>query len=131
MTESLWPDLLSATQPRGMRRMLHDMVGDIERQTKDAIKFYVDMVGMSPTFAPGVESLRYNCYLRVVRTNYSHLLFQVETPFPGPWPARVATPEDGPSPPVEDEAGLRDAIRKILVRDRTKEVLTILLDMAR
>jgi hypothetical protein len=103
--------------------MLHEAAGDIATQTSGAILFYVDTLGVSGT----VKQVRHNCYLRVPKTAYTHLLFQVSTPVPGPWPATVTTPEGELYPDIHDEQQLRAAIEQILQRERTKEIVLYLL----
>jgi hypothetical protein len=85
-----------------MREMLYDAAGDLDTRTGGALRFYVDTLGVSGS----VEKVRHNCYLRVPKTGYTHLLFRVTTPVPGPWPT-------------------------ILQRDRTKEIVLYLLSTAR
>ena len=84
-SSSLWPNLSVITQSRGMREMLIEAVGDISVQTNGEIEFYVDLVGVG--VSGRVENIRYNGYLRVVKTGYAHLFFRVTTPSTGPWPA--------------------------------------------
>src|SRR5438067_275607 len=86
MPNSLWPDFSAMTPPRGMREMLVAAAGDIDARTNGALQFYVDTLGVSGA----VKKVRHNCYLRVPKTGYTHLLFQVTTPAPGrrPWPPR-------------------------------------------
>jgi hypothetical protein len=119
MSKSLWPDFSSETPARGLREMLYDAAGDIHALTNGAIQFYVDTLGVSDT----IDKIRHNCYLRLPKTGYTHLLFQVTTPVPGPWPASVATPEGEKYTDIQDEAQLRDAIEQILKRERTKEIV--------
>jgi len=128
MPNSLWPDLSSVTPPpRGIREMLYDAAGDIDAKTNGAIQFYVDTLGVSGA----IEKVRHNCYLRVPKTGYTHLLFRVTTPVPGPWPAAVSTPERESFSNIQDETGLRDAVEKLLQRERTKEVVLYLLSTVR
>jgi hypothetical protein len=108
---------------RGLREMLYDAAGDIGTQTNGAILFYVDTLGVSGT----IRQVRHNCYLRVPKTEYTHLLFQVNTPVPGPWPATATTPEGDSFPNLQDESQLRAAIQEILQRERTKEIVLYLL----
>ncbi len=124
---SLWPNLSNYAPSRGMREMLHEAAGDIDVQTNGDIQFFVDTLGVSGQ----IERIRYNCYLRVPRTDYNHLLFRVTTPVPGPWPATASTPEGENFADIQDEAQLRDRIAAILNRDRTKEVVYFLLSMVR
>jgi hypothetical protein len=133
MPTSLWPDFKSMTPPRGMREMLYEMAGDIDVQTGGKIKFYVDTVGISDVArsrSMGVQSVRYNGYLRVPSTGYSHLLFRVTTPAPGPWPATTETPEGDTLPQSSNEGDLREVIRQVLQRERTQEVVLLLLGTA-
>jgi hypothetical protein len=125
MANSLWPNLSGMTPPRGMREMLQDAAGDIDAQTKGAVQFYVDTVGVGPSGV--IRDLRHNCYLRVSKTNYMHLLFRVTTPVSSPWPAVVTTPEGETFEDIKDESQLRDAIQQVLQRERTKEVVLYLL----
>lgn len=124
---SLWPNLSNLAASRGMREMLQDAAGDIDAQTNGDIQFFVDTLGVSGF----IEKVRHNCYLRVPKTNYKHLLFRVTTPVPGPWPADATTPEGEEFQDVQDEGQLRDKIQEILNRDRTKEVVLFLLNTAR
>jgi hypothetical protein len=57
---------------------------------------------------------------------YNHLLFQVSTPEPGPWPVTATTPEGEKFADIQDENQLRAAIQKILERERTKEIVLYL-----
>ncbi len=121
---SLWPDLSSlGPRPRGIPEMLEEWAGDISARTNGAIRLYVDTVGV----ANSIKNLRHNCYLHLPKSDYSHLLFRVTTPFPGPWPALAATPEGDCYPECHDEAELRNTVEQILQRERTKEVLRYLL----
>lgn len=129
MTSSLWPNLSGITQPRGMREMLIDAVGDISAQTNGDIQFYVDLVGIGTSGL--VENIRYNCYLRVVKTGYLHLFFRVTTPSTGPWPASLATPEGDKYTDLTAEKKLLDAITQILQRPRTAEIVYYLRSMVR
>ncbi len=127
MSNSLWPNFSTVSTSRGLREMLYDAAGDIDTQTNGAIHFYLDTLGVSGT----VKNVRHNCYLRVPKTGYTHLLFQVTTTVPGPWPATLSTPEGERFPDVQDETQLRDAIKQILQRDRTKEIVLFLLTTVR
>jgi len=129
MSKSLWPDLSTLSPSRGMREMLDKLAGDIDDKTSGAIQFHVDLLGVSRS--PTAKELRFNCYLRVPKRDYNHLFFQVSTPMPGPWPATVKTPEGEKSyANLSDESALRDAIQEILRRDRTKDILEHLLNIA-
>lgn len=128
MPQSLWPNFAGSAPPRGMFQMLNDAAGDIVTQTNGVIDFYVDSVGVG--FAGAVEKLRYNCYLRLVKKSYLHLLFRVSTPVASPFPATLETPEGERHPDLQDEAELRDAIASVLQRERTKDVVLSLLSLA-
>ena len=125
MSTSLWPNFASLAPPRGIMEMLYDAAGDIGQQTNGDIDFYVDPVGVGVSGA--IKDIRYNCYLRVVKNSYTHLLFRVTTPVAGPFPATAATPEGERYPDLKDETELRDAIRAILQRPRTTEIVLHLL----
>lgn len=129
MSSSLWPNLSGITQTPRMQEMLVDAVGDINAQTNGEIQFYVDLVGVGSSGL--VEKIRYNCYLRAVKTGYLHLFFQVTTPSTGPWPASVATPEGESYTNLTDETKLRDAIMQVLQRTRTAEIVYYLRSMVR
>jgi hypothetical protein len=128
MSKSLWPNFSSVVSNRGMREMLTELAGDIGPQTNGDIEFHIDTLGVSGVID---NKIRHNCYLRVPKTNYNHLLFRVTTPVPGPWPATAATPEGDKYPEMEDETQLRNVIEQILNRDRTKEVVYYLLSTVR
>ncbi len=126
MPNSLWPNFAGMAPPRGMIEMLGDAAGDIGTQTNGAIDFYVDTVGVG---ASGViQDIRYNCYLRLVKKDYMHLLFRVTTPIASPFPAVIVTPEGEKYPDLKDESELRQAIGQILQRERTKEIVLFLLN---
>jgi hypothetical protein len=127
MSGSLWPNFAGLTPPRGMMEMLYDAAGDIGTQTGGAIDFYVDTVGVGVSGA--IQDIRYNCYLRLVKKGYVHLLFRVISPVAGPFPATVATPEGEQYPDLKDETELRAALGKILQRERTKEIVLYLLKL--
>jgi len=129
MSSSLWPNLSGITPPRGMREILIDAVGDISAQTNGDIQFYVDLVGIGSSGL--VENIRYNCYLRAVKTGYLQLLFQVTTPSTGAWPASLATPEGEKYTNLTDETPLRNAIAQVLQRPRTAEIVYYLRSMVR
>jgi hypothetical protein len=128
MSTSLWPNLAGLATPRGMMEMLYDAAGDVGNQTNGKIDFYVDALGMGASGA--IKEIRYNCYLRVIKNSYTHLLFRVTTPVAGPFPAATATPEGEQYPDLKDENELRAAIGKILQRERTKEIVLYLLNTA-
>jgi hypothetical protein len=128
MTNSLWPNFFNTPPPRGMHEMLQDAAGDISARTNGAIEFYVDALGVGPSGV--IRDVRYNCYLRVPKNNYLHLLFRVTTPVGGPFPATATTPEGDSYPPVKNENELRATIQQILQRERTKEVVLFLLNSA-
>lgn len=127
MSNSLWPNLAGTLPQRGMVDMLNDAAGDIAAQTNGEIGFYVDAVGVGRTGV--VQEIRYNCYLRFLNANnsFTHLLFRVTSPVGSPFPAIAVTPEDEEYPDLKDETALRDAIRQILQRERTKEVVLYML----
>lgn len=113
-----------------MGEMLYDAAAGLGQITQGKLDFYVDAVGVAdPQFGP-VTKIRYNCYIRVVKKAYLHLLFQVTTPASSSFPAEIGTPEGDSIPPAKDEADLRAAIATILQRSRTKEVVNYLLRIA-
>lgn len=128
MSTSLWPNFAGVAAPRGMIEMLYDAAKDISTQTNGAIDFYIDAVGVGVSGV--IQDIRYNCYLRVIKKGYTHLLFRVTTPVASPFPATAATPEGDEYPDLKDETQLRDAIGKILKRERTKEVVLYLLNIS-
>jgi hypothetical protein len=109
-----------------MIEMLYDAAGDVSQLTGGKIDFYIDTVGIGPSGM--IQDMRYNCYLRVIAMKYLHLLFRVTAPVAGPFPATVATPEGESFRDLNTEAELRDAIRQVLQRPRTIEVLRFLLN---
>jgi hypothetical protein len=129
MSNSLWPDLTKMTPPRGMREMLYEGAGDVDARTGGALQFYVDTLGVGRSGV--IHDVRHNCYLKVVKTGYLHLLFRVTTPASAPWPATVGTPEGESFTDLQDESQLRDAIRQILERERTTEVVFFLISTVR
>lgn len=129
MSASLWPNLTGTMPPRGMREMLIDAVGDVKTQTNGDIEFYVDLVGVGASGL--VQNLRYNCYLRAVKTGYLYMFFQLTTPSTGLWPAKLTTPEGETYPDLMDEAHLRAAIAQVLQRQRTSEIVYYLRSMVR
>lgn len=129
MPPSLWPNLTGITQARGMREMLIDAVGDIKTQTNGDIEFHVDLLGVGTSGL--VQNLRYNCYLRAVKTDYLYLFFQVTTPSTGPWPATLTTPEGERFADLPGEDELRAAIAQVLQRPRTAEMVYYLRSMVR
>jgi hypothetical protein len=124
----LWPNFAGMDVPRGMYQMLYDAAGNIGDKTNGTIDFYVDTVGVGG--AGVIKHIRYNCYLRVARTNYRHLLFRVVTPVAGPFPAIAETPEGDRYGEINDEHALIDAIGRILQRERTREVVLYLINSA-
>lgn len=127
---SLWPSLTGqAASQKGMREMLHDAAGDIGTQTGGKLEFHVDVVGVGEVRRQGaIRDIRHNCYLRVPRNNYSHLLFRVTTPVASPFPADVVTPEGEAYRDLADEPALRNALEKVLGRERTKDIVLYLLN---
>jgi len=111
-----------------MRQMLHAAASDISTQTGNRVEFYVDTVGVGTSGL--IQNVRYNCYLRVTANGYAYLLFQATTPASEPWPATLATPEGDKYPNIMDESELRDKLKTILQREKTKQVLAYLLTMA-
>jgi hypothetical protein len=128
MAKSLWPDFSTIPPPvRGLREMIFDAAGDIDVKTNGALQLYIDTLGVSGV----IEKVRHNCYLRVVKTRYTHLLFRVSAPVPGPWPATVSTPEGEKIENINTEQELRDAVQQIFQRQRTTEVVLYLLSTVR
>jgi hypothetical protein len=128
MSTTLWPNFAGLAAPRGMFEMLLDAAGDIGKQTNGTIDFHVDTLGVGVSGA--VLKIRYNCYLKVIKNSYLHLLFRITTPVASPFPATAATPEGEEFADLQDENELRDAIERILQRERTKEVVLYLLKTA-
>jgi len=132
MSQSLWPNITSAIPPRGLVEMLYDAAGDIASQTNGAIDFYIDTVGVGVAGVPkAINDLRHNCYLRVVKKNYMHLLFRVTSAIASPFPAKAETPEGDRYPNLKNETELRDAVGKILARQSTSDIVLFLLSSAR
>lgn len=129
MSSSLWPNFAGLKPPRGMTEMLYDLAGDIGTQTNGELDFYIDAVGAGVSGA--IRDIRYNCYLRVLKNGYTHLLFRVTTPVTAPFPAALATPEGDRYPDLNDETELRAAIGNVLQRERTKEIVLYLLQTVR
>lgn len=129
MSGSLWPNFASMSPPRGMMEMLRDLAGDIDAQTGGKVDFYIDPVGVGISGA--VQHIRYNCYLRVVKNNYTHLLFRVTTPVASPFPATAETPEGERFSDLKTEDELRHAVSQVLQRQRTQEVVLYLLATVR
>ncbi len=120
----LWAGLTLTTPTPSLREMLIGAAGDIDVATGNKLGFFVDTIGV----ARATKSLRYNCYLRVNRTGYLHLFFQVETPFPGPFPAQVNTPEGDTYLPVNTEEELKDVVAQVIQRPRTNDIVFFLLN---
>jgi hypothetical protein len=129
MSNTLWPNFSGQAPPRGMREMLRDAAGDISAQTNGDLEFFIDTVGVGSSGA--VQHLRHNCYLQVVKKNYFHLLFQVTTPVGSPFPASIGTPEGESYKDIKTEPELLDALKHVLQRERTKEVILFLLGTVR
>jgi hypothetical protein len=128
MPDSLWPSFTSIPPRRGMVEMLYDAAGDIAQLTSNKLDFHVETGGIS---ASGLlQNMRHNCYLRVISKAYLHLLFQVKTPVTTPFEAALSTPEGETFPHLKDEPELREAIRQVLARPRTVEVVQFLLNLA-
>lgn len=125
----LWPQI-GPTPPRTMAEMLYDAAAGLAQISQNKLDFYVDAVGVAPDPFGPVTKIRYNCYIRVIKKTYLHLLFQVTTPSSGPFDAEIGTPEGDSYPPVKDENELVATITKVLQRPRTKEVVEYLLRVA-
>ena len=126
---NLWPPV-SVSPPRTMAEMLYDAAGDLAEVTNNKLDFYVDAVGVANPPAGPMTRIRYNCYIRVIKTGNVHLFFQVTTPSASAFEAELGTPEGDRFPPIKDEAALLNAIGKIMQRPRTAEVIDYLLRLA-
>jgi hypothetical protein len=126
---NLWPSV-SVSPPRTMAEMLYDAAGDLAGITNNKLDFYVDAVGVADPPTGPVTKIRYNCFIRVIKTGNVHLFFQVTTPSASAFDAELGTPEGDRFPPINDEAALLDAIGKIMKRPRTVEVINYLLRLA-
>ncbi len=126
---NLWPPV-SASPPRTMSEMLYDAAGDLARITNNKLDFYVDAVGVADPPAGPVTKIRYNCYIRVIKTGNVHLFFQVTTPSASPFDAELGTPEGDRFPPIKYEGELLKAIGQIMQRPRTAEVIDYLIRLA-
>jgi hypothetical protein len=111
-----------------MVEMLYDAAGDAGSITNNKLDFHVDSVGAGR--AGSITEVRHNCYLRVIKNGYTHLLFRITCPVANPFPARPATPEGDSYPEISSETELRDTIQQILARPRTTEILLHLLKTA-
>jgi len=96
--------------------MLYDAAGDLAKITNNKLDFYVDAVGVADPPAGPVTKIRYNCYIRVIKTGNVHLFFQVTTPSGSPFDAYLGTPEGDKFPPIKDEGELLKAIGQIMQR---------------
>jgi len=103
---------------------------DLAKITNNKLDFYVDAVGVADPLAGPVNKIRYNCYIRVVKTGNVHLFFQVTTPSANPFDADLGTPEGDTFPPIKDEGELVKAIGQIMQRPRTAEIIAYLLRLA-
>lgn len=113
-----------------MADMLCEAAAGLDQISQNKLDFYVDAVGVpSHSFGPATK-IRYNCYIRIVKKAYLHLLFQVTSPSGSAFDAEIGTPEGDSFPPIKDEAELIQAIKTILQRSRTKEVIAYLLRLA-
>jgi hypothetical protein len=128
MTQSLWPNISGHKPPRGMVEMLNEFAGDVGSITNNKLEFRVDSVGVGG--AGAIKEMRHNCYLRVIKNAYTHLLFRITCPVATPFPAKAATPEGDPYPEINNENELQDTIKQILARPRTMEILVFLLNTA-
>ena len=126
---NLWP-AASASPPRTMAEMLYDAAGDLARITNNKLDFYVDGVGVADPPAGPVTKIRYNCYIRVIKSGNVHLFFQVTTPSASPFDADLGTPEGARFNSIKDESELLNAINHIMQRPRTTEVISYLLRLA-
>ena len=124
----LWPDFAGLAAKRGMFEMLLAAAGGIGAKTEGEVDFHIDAVGVGPVGGP-VQRIRYNCYLRVVKTGYLYLLFRVITPVAAAFPARAETPEGDEYAEIGDEHALIEVISKILQRERTREIVLYLLSI--
>jgi hypothetical protein len=113
-----------------MAEMLYDAAGDLARITNNKLDFYVDTVGVADPPAGPATKIRYNCYIRVIKTGNVHLFFQVTTPSASPFEADLGTPEGDRFSPIKDEGELLAAIGQIMQRPRTTEVIDYLLHLA-
>ncbi len=113
-----------------MAEMLYDAAGGLAQISQNKLDFYVDAIGAAPDPSGPVTKIRYNCYIRVIKKAYLHLLFQVTTPSSSPFDAEIATPEGESFAPIKDENELVNAITDVLQRPRTKEVVEYLLRVA-
>jgi hypothetical protein len=113
-----------------MAEMLYDAAGDLARITSNKLDFYVDAVGVADPPAGPVTKIRYNCYIRVIKSGNVHLFFQVTTPSASPFDADLGTPEGESFTSIKDEGELLNAITQIMQRPRTTEVINYLLRLA-
>jgi hypothetical protein len=128
MSQTLWPNITGANPARGMVEMLYDNAGDVGVVTNNKLDFHVSSVGIGAGGA--IKQMRHNCYLRVIKNAYTHLLFQITCPVATPFKAKAATPEGDAYPEINSETELRDVIQQILARPRTKEIMVFLLSTA-
>jgi hypothetical protein len=127
MNQTLWPNIDGQSPPRGMVEMLYDAAAGVGSITGNKLDFHVDSVGIGR--AGAIEKMRHNCYLRVIKNGYTHLLFQITCPVAiPPFPAKAATPEGDNYTDIRNENGLVDTIGKILARPRTTEILLFLVN---
>jgi hypothetical protein len=113
-----------------MAEMLYDAAGDLAPITKNKLDFYVDAVGIADPPAGPTTKIRYNCYIRVIKSGNVHLFFQVTTPSASPFEADLGTPEGEKFTSIKDETELIHAINQIMQRPRTTEVINYLLRLA-
>jgi hypothetical protein len=126
---NLWPSL-SAASARTMDVMLYDAAGNLAGITNNKLDFYVDSVGVAEPPAGPVTKIRYNCYIRVIKSGNVHFFFQVTTPSASPFEADIGTPEGERFHSIKDENELLDVIAQIMQRPRTTEVINYLLRLA-
>ena len=113
-----------------MAEMLYDAAAGLSQISQNKLDFYVDALGVAQDPFGPVTQIRYNCYVRVINKAYLHLLFQVTTPSGSPFDAVIGTPEGEKYGPIKDENNLVAAITQILQRQRTKEVIEYLIQVA-
>lgn len=113
-----------------MSEMLNAAAGDLAGHTGNKLDFYVVSVGVADPATGPVNRIRYNCYIRVLKSETAHLFFQVTTPSGSAFEAEIGTPEGERYARIKDEDDLRKVIGEILSRPRTAEVIAYLLRLA-
>jgi hypothetical protein len=71
--QTLWPTI-NPVPPRTMAEMLYDAAVGLGDISQNKLDFYVDAVGVAPDPFGPVTRIRYNCYIRVIKKSYLHLL---------------------------------------------------------